>query len=952
MASIQLSTVVRHLHRLAGTAQAGDVTDAELLERFAARRDEAAFAALVRRHGPMVLAACRRILGNHADAEDAFQATFLVLVRKAGSIKRRAALAGWLHEVALRVALQTRASAQRRRRHEQRVPDMPRKDFLTTVVWRDLRPVLDEEVQKLPDACREAFVLCYLEDKTYEQASQQLACSTGTISRRLERARELLRERLTRRGLVLPAGLLAVVLSRQTAPAAVPAALLASTLKAVLQSAAGAAAGVISARVAALAEGGFQAMTTSKTKVALALLLTAGLVVAGAAALARSAPAAAADPGQAGGATPRAAAPPGRTAPPAKEAGDAAKPTVVSGQVVGADGKPVAGARVVVLGRPRARGAGHYTGPMKALAEGKADRDGKFRLAVPGLTRHAYWGLVALLGQAPGHGPGHHPLPLDQLGAPVKLELPRERVLRGRLLDLQGQPVAGAKVGLERASGKLPSGKFFYLDYHITPMAAEYRPQPAVSDAKGYYRLRGLPADCDLALDVQGEGAAVAPQTVEVSQRVAPDREFSVSLAPQRVLEGTVIYQDTGKPVPNARLRIDAVKPYPGGGFQIRSVTARADAGGRYRAVPYEGDSYFVVASPPAGAPYLLAGRQAEKAPGVLKQEINLALRRGILVQGSVKEAPSGKPVAGAGVAFQPRQGNNPFYTRDARFADGVTDADGKFALVVLPGPGHLLINGPTADYLHTSIPARDLSGVGRALSQRYYPDGLVALDLKPDVVTHRVEATLRRGVTLKGRVLGPDGRAVARGQLFCRTYVATGYTLNPVWSLPFRDGRFELPGWDPADPAPVYFLSPELGLGGVLRPGRGDAGKEPTVRLQKCGGARARFVDKQGKPLANQRVVVDVPLTPGLSVFDRGGPFKLKGVAADVAHLANFDPENFNNLRTDAEGRVTLRNLIPGARHWIVVSRPGGGMIRVPLDLIPEAGKTLELKDISVNLN
>src|SRR5215470_2065575 len=141
MASTQLSTVVRHLHQLAGNAQAGDVTHAELLGRFAARRDEAAVAALVRRHGPMVLATCRRVLGNAHDAEDAFQAVFLVLVRKAGSIKRRAALAGWLYEVALRVALRARESANRRRRHEQRVPDMPRKDFLTTVVWRDLRPV-------------------------------------------------------------------------------------------------------------------------------------------------------------------------------------------------------------------------------------------------------------------------------------------------------------------------------------------------------------------------------------------------------------------------------------------------------------------------------------------------------------------------------------------------------------------------------------------------------------------------------------------------------------------------------------------------------------------------------------------------------------------------------------------------------------------------------------------
>src|SRR5262245_7918852 len=140
MASGQLSTVLRRLHKLTGDARGGDASDPELLERFTAQRDEAAFTALVKRHGPLVLAACRRVLGNYADAEDAFQAVFLVLVRKAGSIQRRTALASWLHEVALRVALRARRSANCRRLHEQRVPDMPRKNFLTPVVWRDLCP--------------------------------------------------------------------------------------------------------------------------------------------------------------------------------------------------------------------------------------------------------------------------------------------------------------------------------------------------------------------------------------------------------------------------------------------------------------------------------------------------------------------------------------------------------------------------------------------------------------------------------------------------------------------------------------------------------------------------------------------------------------------------------------------------------------------------------------------
>jgi RNA polymerase sigma factor (sigma-70 family) len=944
MASGQLSTVLRHLHRLTDGARADDADDAELLERFTAQRDEAAFAALVRRHGPLVLAACRRVLGNAHDAEDAFQAVFLVLVRKAGSIKRRAALGGWLHEVALRVALRARVSAQRRRLHEQRVPDMPRKDFLTTVVWRDLQPVLDEEVQGLPESCREAFVLCYLEGKTYEEAARQLGCRAGTISRRLGRARELLRLRLKRRGLVLPAGVLAAALSQQTAPAAVPAALIASTVKTALRTAAGA----IPARIAALAEGGLQAMTASKTKVALALLLTAGLALAGAAALARSTPAVAADPGQAPAAAPQAGAA-GTKAPAAQPdargkttpADPAQAELTVSGQVVSADGKPVAGANVALLGRAkRAARGGHSSGVRdKTLAAGKTDREGKFRLGAAGVSSTAYLQVILVAG-APGHGIAQERLTVEAGRVTVKLDLPGERVLRGRLVDLQGQPAAGVTVRLESAHGKLPSGKAAYLYKQHAPAGASYWPGTVVSDTSGRFRLAGLPAGHDLTLGVQAEGAAFARQSVEVSKDGPPDKEVTLSLAPGRVLEGTVTYRDTGKPVPDARLHIESMTRHPSGGFQMRGMDARADAKGRYRAVPYEGDTFIVTAYPPAGEPYLLGSKRVEKPRGVvLKQEINVSLRRGVLVRGVVKEAASGKPVAGAFVEFEPRYSNNPFYGRDVRFdRDVATDADGRFATVVLPGPGHLLVNGPTPDYLHKTILMREIYGPDIAPNRRYYPDGLVALDLKPEIATHRVEITLTRGVPLKGRVLGPDGKAVASGHLLCRCYVPTGFDLNGASGVTFKDGRFELPGWDPAHPAPLYVLSPELGAGGVLE-------------VKKGQGDTVRVVDQSGKPLADSRTVIMVPLSPGVSFFDPNG-FGGKDATADEAFLSTFDPKNHNELRTDADGRLELRGLIPGARHWIIVTRPTGGMIRVPVDVIAESGKTLDLKDVTVNLN
>jgi RNA polymerase sigma factor (sigma-70 family) len=159
MSSAQLRTLLRHLHRTTAVPAEG-VSDAELLERFVTRRDECAFELLVWRHGAMVLGTCRRILRHHHDAEDAFQATFLLLARKARSVRRGAALAGWLHRVARRVALRARGQAGRAAQPLGEGPAAPEAE--SAAVWADLRPVLDEEVGRLPEKYRLAVQLCYL----------------------------------------------------------------------------------------------------------------------------------------------------------------------------------------------------------------------------------------------------------------------------------------------------------------------------------------------------------------------------------------------------------------------------------------------------------------------------------------------------------------------------------------------------------------------------------------------------------------------------------------------------------------------------------------------------------------------------------------------------------------------------------------------------------------------
>jgi RNA polymerase sigma factor (sigma-70 family) len=217
MAGVQSENLVSYEAQM----RAGVLADEDLVEQFL-RGDQIvagdAFMALVERHGPMVLGICRLVLDQEADAEDAFQATFLVLARKAASIRNRAVLAAWLHEVANRTAIKARVNKVRRRSLERQsvsmlpsriVPDRAHHD----AAWNELRPVLHDEVRRLPDKYRIPVILSYLEGKTNEEVAELLQWPVGTVKGRLSRARELLRSRLTRRGMALSAAFLVTALT-------------------------------------------------------------------------------------------------------------------------------------------------------------------------------------------------------------------------------------------------------------------------------------------------------------------------------------------------------------------------------------------------------------------------------------------------------------------------------------------------------------------------------------------------------------------------------------------------------------------------------------------------------------------------------------------------------------------------------------------------------------------
>jgi RNA polymerase sigma factor (sigma-70 family) len=281
MATSQISEVIHHFRRTVLLRDGAGLTDGQLLGSFIEHRDETAFAALVRRHGPMVWGVCRRLLPQH-DAEDAFQAAFLVLVRKATSIVPRERVANWLYGVAHQTALHASRTAARRRAREKQVTEMPEPAVAEQNLWQDLQSLLDQELSGLPEAYREIIVLSDLEGKTRKEVARQLGLPEGTVGSRLARARTVLAKRLAERGVVF-SGSVAAVLSAGSASA--PPALVASTIKAASLLAAGQAAGVVSANVAALTEGVLRAILVKKIKTVLPVVLvvaalagTAGLI--------------------------------------------------------------------------------------------------------------------------------------------------------------------------------------------------------------------------------------------------------------------------------------------------------------------------------------------------------------------------------------------------------------------------------------------------------------------------------------------------------------------------------------------------------------------------------------------------------------------------------------------------------------------------------------------------
>lgn len=279
MPSSPLTRFLQHLRAAECAANGALCTDGRLLTAFVKSRDETAFAALVERHGAMVWSVCRRILGRHHDAEDAFQATFLVLVRKAASVRPPGMVGNWLHGVAYQTALKARSLAAKRKLHERQLDAMPEpaERFTSIPDWQVL---LDQELHCLPAKYRAAIVLCDLEGRTRAEAALQVGVPEGTLAARLARARVMLANRLTRRGLTLTAAALATMIA-QEAQGHAPRVLISATIEAagLLFTGSAATTGAIATQITTLTEGMLTAMLITKLKISAAIVLLCGATI-------------------------------------------------------------------------------------------------------------------------------------------------------------------------------------------------------------------------------------------------------------------------------------------------------------------------------------------------------------------------------------------------------------------------------------------------------------------------------------------------------------------------------------------------------------------------------------------------------------------------------------------------------------------------------------------------
>jgi RNA polymerase sigma factor (sigma-70 family) len=950
MSGPRVSAVLSHIRKLAAASGDHDLPDDQLLERFTACRDEAAFAALLKRHGPMVLGVCRSILHDVHDADDAFQTAFLLLAQKAGSIQRREAVSGWLYRVAYHLAARAKANAARRRVLEKRAVTMPTADPLLDLSLREVRTILFEELEGLPDHYRAPLILCGLEEKSLEEAARLLGRTTGAIKGRLQRGRALLRARLRRRGLDLPAPLFATAFGLNFASGKVAATLAGSTLRAAVQVAAGGRVvpNFISAEMVALVQGVGMTMFFSKAKIVTVLLLAVSVALT-AFGLLRHQVSAADQPAPGQSQVEKPTLQLKQLPPGIQQKANAERTIEVRGRVLDAEGKPVAGANV-------------YLGPSKPQdimnpIRARSGDDGRFKFtfAKSEVDRTDNKDAVAQV-MAVAEGQGCNWAEVGPEGEELTVRLVKDLSITGRILDPDGTPVVGARLtvwGVSAAKSedledylkvvrKVAGGVGLDRNWH-GPLPG----QPAVLTTGGDGRFRLAGAGRERVVFFRLEGPAIASAGLHVMTRAGASvknlsgitavygASFVYVGRPTRLIRGVVRDKETGKPLAGASVGA----PHASLGNTVTDQEGRYELRGWAKAATYR-----LLAKPADGLSFQRRVT-LQDAPGLDPLTCDIELVRGLTVRGRVTDKATGQPVAAALVDYHPLGGND-FINKLLPgswnpLAETTTGTDGFYALTVMPGPGVIGVKAPRLDdympgavtfkerkafFKRPLVEDRDEDYLTRAagggsygaISPSFY-NALVLLEPaeKEEALVRNV--ALERPQERRGRVIGPDGQPLP-GVRVC------GLVSFGVETL--KGNEFTVRGINPRAKRPLVFYHREKNLGFYLKDLRGEISGSITVKLQPCGSASGRVVDEDGQPVAR------------LEVHVIGRALRIMGEAGG----------GYQTVTTDKDGRFRAEGLVPGQEYVVEEFGPRGPSFpRVYAPVVVEPGQHKDMGDIKM---
>lgn len=954
MTNKQLPSVLQQIRRVVRD-RAGALPDADLLERFLSHRDSAAFEVLLWRHGPMVLSLCRRLLRHDHDAEDAFQATFLILVRQAASISKKESLAAWLYKVAYRTAVRARGRNRRLGCDTQATANIPAVDNANDAARREFDAKLDDAVQQLPPRYRVAIILCCFEGKSYREAAEQLGCPISTLSTRLMRARQLLRKRLNRYGFTLPATLVTAFLRKDASSAPPTTALVDATLRSAVCLAAGQTGGAIGLSPGALGllvEGAAASMRR-KMQAAMVFVCTTAIIAGSAVAMMRRTAASSTDQQSLHGL--KQPLPQNvevlaqtKTDAYAHAPAQTGHTLVVSGQVLGPEGKPVAGAR---LYWPDVRRKESPPRTRELGLVGRADEQGRFHVNIPRQDERFSF-RASLVAAADGFGIDWVEPFRDGPAADVTLHLVKDQPIRGRILNTEGRPLAGVRLSVRRVEAtndekldrvlKLWQARgridfFEYLEKQEYSALDNALPL-ALTGRDGCCEIRGVGAERIALIVPSGPGVGQTYFYVVTKPNIdftAYDRAlwknaapylrlaenwlphlrgptFDYVAAPAREITGTVRDAVTGKPLAGVTVATNSA----GDRNSVRVVTDRR---GHYRLTglpPCEDYSLFAV---PAAETMLLSRAADVRAPQGLGPVVrDIDLLRGVRISGQVIDASTRKGIP-ASVDFRPAKYFNQF-TERALEKSGMltrpcnTDEAGHYRLIVFPAPG-LLSATPQSNPL---LGDEKIAGI----AMNPYLGDASRLFEQPPADGGSYELSVQRGRSLPLDIQDMDGKPLSGAMI-------NGIDAGNWGMVPVPRSTCTLYALAPGKARDIVAYHPGRALAGVVVL-RGDETKRVVVKLKVMAGITGRVLDSSGRPMSGVQV----------AVWPRDDRF---------SEIYGYVSQQHGPVRTDIDGRFVLMKIVPEQEIRVMFGEDGKRRVPV-VPLAPTkvaSGETLDLGDI-----